>query len=216
MNYPTSLTLQFNGLVVGQLYHWVPGIHEVSFTCGSATFTQASYFAATADTATVTGTAAGAQYTGALTNNTQSAFVPEKFVILNGRVYCRGTDRRLYLYGGADNNTYDNTVVTVVLPYLDDESPALYKQASGVNLAIAGKWTVSVSMDPISGTYSDILTEGSATAPASKQDSSFDTGKIPYSERGTHFSLKAVSSNTSFARAVLSSLIFSYDKADNP
>ena len=69
-NYPGSgaAQLTYTGLQVGGTYSWVPGVQELSLTYNGNTYTQQDVFTVVAGvtTATVTGAANGAAYTGQL------------------------------------------------------------------------------------------------------------------------------------------------------
>jgi len=129
----------------------------------------------------------------------QTTFTPEKFVVYQGQVYCRAGNS-LYRYGGTDNNTYDNAVATVELPWLDAKTPATRKSSKGLNVVMSGAWTLQAGMDPVSGTLNDIF---SGTL------SSFDKGIVPYTDQGTHFKLKAVTTGSTAAK--LASLIYKFE-----
>lgn len=68
-------------------------------------------------------------------------------VNVNDRVYARAGDQ-IYLYGGAGNNVYDNSRVTVELPYLAGGRPGTYKQIKGFDIAASGTWDVKILVDP--------------------------------------------------------------------
>jgi hypothetical protein len=144
-------------------------------------------------------------------------FTPQKFEILNGRVYCRAVEGGLYLYGGANNTTYDNsTIVTVQVPWLDDKRPDHRKQFTAINAVIAGKWTVSLSADPQSNVFTTCIpTRGSATVPNTLTDSTYDLRNFSVPGLiGTHFSIKCVSvPGAATDPAVLSSLTLHYNNA---
>lgn len=211
--YPIGGSVGYTGLVIGQVYKLVFGAHEASFTCGTDTFTASCYFVATATTATLTGTIAQT-VTATLSLVTQTTFTPVKFLSFQGQVYCLTSDNRVIIYGGTDNNTYDTTVATAELPWLDHQTPFNRKTSKGIEVAMAGRWKLYASMDPYSALTQLVYTFGSATAPDVKKDSSFDNNRIAYTARGTHFKLKAVSSNISNQKEVLSSLTFKYDKGE--
>ncbi len=135
-------------------------------------------------------------------NGVQTAFTPEKFVVYQGQVYARAGDN-FFRYGGSDNATYDNCVATVELPWLDAKTPATRKVAKGIDISMSGAWVLSAGMDPTSGLLTTVFTGSSP---------SFDKGKIHYSDQGTHFKLKAVTSGSTAAK--LASLIFKYELGD--
>lgn len=129
-----------------------------------------------------------------------NSFTPEKFVVLNGRLYCRSTPlggvegASLYLYGGANNSTYDKfSPVTFVTPYLDDKRPGQYKTFEGIQAAMEGSWVLSISGDPQSNNYVALPSFGNANSPNELTDSTYDLGSTRIPLKGTHFSVKGVS-----------------------
>lgn len=69
-------------------------------------------------------------------------------VALNDRVYCRAGDT-VYLYGGADNNTYDPlTLVTAGLPFLSGGKPGTFKTVKGMDIASTGQWDCRLLVNP--------------------------------------------------------------------
>ena len=130
-------------------------------------------------------------------------FIPQKFVVKDGRVYARTSDG-LIAYGGTDGNTYENCTLTAETPWLDAKSPATRKTASGIDVACQGTWAISLGMDPISGT----LKSGIYSKASSTNASSFGVGQVPVRMQGTHFKLKMVESSTGYAR--FSSAAFHY------
>lgn len=69
-------------------------------------------------------------------------------VALNDRVYCRAGDT-IYLYGGADNNTYDPlTLVTAGLPFLSGGKPGTFKIVKGMDIASTGSWDCKLLVNP--------------------------------------------------------------------
>jgi hypothetical protein len=142
---------------------------------------------------------AWARYNATYSNaGVQTAFVPQKFVVFNGQVYCRDA-AALYIYGGSNNNTYDNVVCTVESPWLDLKSPGTMKSALGIDVALDGAWTISLGMDLASG----LLQQAYVSS-----DDSFPTGIQPFSANGTHYKWKAITTGSTTAK--LSELIFHY------
>ena len=69
-------------------------------------------------------------------------------VTVNDRVYCRADDV-IYLYGGADNATYDsNTPVTAALGFLTGGKPGHFKQIKGIDISAQGEWNVKLLVNP--------------------------------------------------------------------
>lgn len=121
-------------------------------------------------------------------------FVPDWFAVLNGRLYVRSTAGGHYVYGGANNSTYDKfSPVTFVTPYLDDKRPGQYKTFEGIQAAMEGAWVLSISADPQSNNYVALPSFGNANSPNELTDSTYDLGATRIPLKGTHFSLKGVS-----------------------
>lgn len=66
---------------------------------------------------------------------------------IQDRVYVRQGDV-IKLYGGDDGETYDDSVVRVLLPFLDGGKPATWKSLLYLDIAGSGKWSISVLTDP--------------------------------------------------------------------
>lgn len=153
-----------------------------------------------------------------------TTFAPKKMVVLNGRVYIRGTaggSDYLYLYGDADNTTYDaNTPVTVQLPWLagggKSNLPDTTKQGVGCSAVWQGNWKLQVSFDPQSNTFKTVIpARGSAATPNALTDSTYDLGKYSIPGMfGTHFSFLATSTPAaSKSPAILSSITLRWNDA---
>lgn len=55
----------------------------------------------------------------------------------------------IYLFGGWDNNTYDETVAEVITPFYNANSPTTEKQWQSFDIAAEGTWTVEACSDPL-------------------------------------------------------------------
>lgn len=143
----------------------------------------------------------------------QTTFVPQKFVVLKGRVYCLGTaggNTYIFLYGDTDNNTYDVTPVTGQIPFLDCGSPGTMKGALRVDMLMTGTWTLKGSMNIYtvnpSANFKTLI-------PATASSTTELGGEFGYTDRGTHFSLYFSCADASLAK--LSSMIFHFKKENN-
>ncbi len=68
---------------------------------------------------------------------------------LDGRVWMRGADDQLYLYGGLDGATYGDTYdVIAELPLLDADRPVTFKQFIGFDISCRGQWSVDFGTLP--------------------------------------------------------------------
>lgn len=146
-----------------------------------------------------------------------ATFVPQKFVVYNGQVFCRSDTGGLYSYGGANKRTYDiYSQVTIQTPWLDDGRPGTIKTFTTVDFILSGQWTIKASTNPKQANFGDqIYSGGSATTPDDLADSSYDIGNIVWDANGTHFSILAVSSNTSTTTPVKFSSITAHYNIGN-
>lgn len=135
-------------------------------------------------------------------SNVQVTFTPQKFEIFNGQIYARDTTQ-IYVYGGVDNNQYDNCTLTAILPFVDVKTPGTNKVSQSIDFDITGLWTIYGSMDIATQTYEKI-TQTSV--------SSFDSGAIEWKAEGTHWSVKAVTSSAQ--QATLGSIVWHYQLAE--
>jgi len=69
------------------------------------------------------------------------------FVSMDGRLYARSGDT-IYLYGGDDGATYDDSTVTVELPYIDGRAIATWKTFTGFDVVSEGEWSVYINTEP--------------------------------------------------------------------
>lgn len=201
-------------VVAGSVYKWTPGAHETSLVNGTQTLTAAGYFQAQGTGVVIHGSGATVTYTGLLQLITVTTFTPQKFVVFNGQVYVRCTNGEFLIYGGTNNNTYDGSVVTATLPWLDDKHPKLMKLSQGIDVAAEGYWHVSVSPDP--ATNNPVAVWDTPSPGGSElTDSSYDLLRIGYSQKGTHFMIKLTSDATWNQIAVISEVLLHYNKGEN-
>jgi hypothetical protein len=132
-----------------------------------------------------------------------TAFIPKKFVVKDGRIYARTTNG-LVAYGGSTGSEYDACGMTIETPWMDSKTPGTRKHSTGVDVSCQGNWTVSVGMDPYTGTLKQAYTRDN-----SSDASSFGLGQIPYRDQGTHFKFKMVEAGTTYAR--FSALVFHFE-----
>jgi len=210
-NYVASLNSAT--VVAGSIYKWTPGAHEVSLVNGTQTLTVAGYFKAQGTSVVLHGTAPTATYTGLLQLVTTTTFTPVKFVVFNGGVYVLGSNREVFLYGGASNNVYDASVVTIQTPWLDNKAPKMMKMVQAVDAALSGSWLISMSADPTSGTFLNAFTSVSPTG-SELTDSTYDLRRIGWSQRGTHLSMLLTSDPTWAQAASVSEIQIHYGIAE--
>lgn len=137
-------------------------------------------------------------------SNNQQAFIPSKFVVYNGTVYCRGNDTisgndYLFTYGGG----YDNCIATVQIPWLSAKTPTIQKKFNSLDLAVTGSWSVSFGCDPTSGALTTVATISNPT---------FDISHVGLAGWGTHFSVKAVT--TGSTAALIGNMSIEYSAAN--
>jgi hypothetical protein len=111
----------------------------------------------------------------------QPGFITEYATTLNNRIYLR-TGNDIYLYGGDSNAQYDNSMLEVVLPYLDGSKPATSKTFHGVDAAAVGEWHIEAGTDPEQPETRDEI--------GILINSSFRLGKIAFNGEGTHMGLR--------------------------
>jgi hypothetical protein len=81
-------------------------------------------------------------------------FTVKHFAKVGDRIYVRGTEDGtdfLYLYGGADNNTYpgiDEDVCLIELPFFSASNPAAFKELLGFDIIGINSWKVEILPDP--------------------------------------------------------------------
>lgn len=158
-------------------------------------------------------------------STTQVAMTVEKFITFNGALYGRGTEsgtgsaidavivydpsliqRTAYLAA------FDNCTVTIATPWMSGKTPGTNKVGRSVDVASAGKWTISASMDPKGATMDQTSSIGSTTNPVTTQDSTFDVQSFSFQATGTHFRLLATC--TAAIQATLSSFVFHFKEAN--
>ena len=147
------------------------------------------------------------------TDSNGNTFVPIKFVIFQGQVYFVGTQgglNYLYSFGGANNNTYDNTLVTVETPWHDFGAPQVRKEVTGLDWATTGSWQFFLSMDYYGYVNNNGQLKQVTTNPNSNV--SFQLGTYGISTDGFHLKLRATT--VAPQRAVLSSMLVAYSGLD--
>lgn len=114
------------------------------------------------------------------------------FALLAGRVYARCADGLLYLLGGSDNETYDETQAEVITPFMDARQPATHKQITGIDLGIEGEWEVDIALDPANpDAYERVARIDQPT---------FAMEDIPVNGISSHFKLRLRSTGAGYAR----------------
>lgn len=116
---------------------------------------------------------------------------------------CRAGDK-IYSLGGELNDEYDDSVVTIQLPFLDAKNPASDKMWTGLDAVCTGDWEISTGSDP-----TDInIYETAATI----NKPTYGMGRVGLSSTSTHIALRMV--NTSSGAATLGNIAVHYDLID--
>lgn len=131
-------------------------------------------------------------------DGTQTAFVPQKFLVKNGAVYARTSTGLIAVSG------YDACGVTMELPWLSARNPLLKKTCQSIDVGCQGSWVVSVASDPATGTYRPVYTKSDAD-----NASSWNRDTVPFQARGAHFRVKMVENGSGYAR--FSSVAVNYE-----
>jgi len=121
----------------------------------------------------------------------EPGFAVEAWGIVGRKLYCRA-DNQLYLFGGDDGATYDNSTVTVQLPYLDASSPATKKSFYGLDIACEGQWTIETCTDP------NDLTKRQTVATV--YETTYDLGHATLQEYGTTLAFRLTNNLTGPAK----------------
>ena len=65
------------------------------------------------------------------------------------KAWVRGSDNRLYLFGGDSGEEYDDDIdVAIGLPFTTAKKPGTFKQWLGMDMAAAGSWNCQLLIDP--------------------------------------------------------------------
>lgn len=141
-------------------------------------------------------------------NGNGQTFTPQKMVIFQGQVYVLAQSQAgatvVLLYGGTNNNTYDQTVAQVETPWLDARSPGTVKTARGIDAGLSGSWTFGFGVD-----YID---ESTTSDPTVYTQPTYDYKRIGVSGQGTHFRITA--SSVGSGPCVLGTLLIHYEPGD--
>lgn len=108
---------------------------------------------------------------------------PTDFASLENRIFARGADNRLYLYGGEDGVTYGNDYdCTVELALLDAKRPATHKMIEGLDVDCEGSWEVYFGSDPANPSFRELV--------ATVNRTSYGVETLGLRGYGTHFSYR--------------------------
>lgn len=175
-------------VTAGTVYTWVPGAHEVSLSNGTESYAVGAgtvTFIAQGATVTVNGIPLQT-YTGSL--RAHVTFTPEKFEVLDGQVYVRATNGKIYRYYG-----YDASVCSWETPWQDGRTPATRKPVSGIDAGMEGAWVVKLGLDWKAGS-------ASLREVYRNTDSSFQLGKISARGIGEFYKVRGETTGAAYAR----------------
>ena len=135
----------------------------------------------------------------------QPQFVVDWIVTGDDQVGLRGTDNKLYTYGGLGTAVYDTSKVTVRFPYLHLNEPSMFKTFHGLDITAEGRWNIYMGLDPKNVATRDLI--------ATVQDSTFDKGRISLQGHGTHFGLTF--ENEAAGPATMANAVMQFLKAED-
>lgn len=108
-------------------------------------------------------------------------FAPTDFAALDNKLYARGDDGMLYIYGGTSGENYGSDYECVVeLSLLDAGKPATMKTVHGLDLACVGEWAVRFGTDPANPDTRELV--------ATVDRTTYGFERIGMQGYGTHFS----------------------------
>ena len=77
----------------------------------------------------------------------EPGFTVDKWAYDGTQILAR-SGNKLYSLGGANGTTYDNSTVTVQMPFLDAGRPATFKDFQSMDITCENTWSVSIATDP--------------------------------------------------------------------
>lgn len=134
----------------------------------------------------------------------EPGFAVTDWAIIGRRLYCRGDDGKLYLLGGENGTTYDETQVVAFLPYLDAKQPATKKMFSGLDMASEGVWKVEIASNPVDQTALQTV--------AYVEETTFDKGDAAFQATSTHMAIRLTSQGAGYAK--LGALVVHFEGGD--
>ena len=122
----------------------------------------------------------------------EPGFTVTAWAIIGRRLYCRGDDSKLYLLGGLDGTTYDDTEVVAYLPYISASKPATNKAFTGLDMACEGTWKVEIATNP-----NDL---DATQTVAYVEETTMGKGHVSFQARSTHMAVRLTSQTTGYAK----------------
>lgn len=140
-------------------------------------------------------------------------FTVQHAVTCGGRIFFRDTANGLWIYGGANNVTYDNCGVEIRLPYLDAKKPGHKKLFRAFDLTASGTWRVAVSYDFNNPDAEDTIGTFAPVEPAtSTSAATWNAGASEMQGYDSHISLRFYNNDAN--PASISNCAIHYDMAE--
>jgi hypothetical protein len=136
----------------------------------------------------------------------EPGFTVSNMCVDSGKLYIRSTDNKIYLYGGTDGNTYDSSIVTVELPYLDGTKPASQKHLQGIDMTSDGTWEFYAGTDTYNPEVRDFI--------ATISSPTMQMGRIPAYGIGTHIGIKLIGIGSGYCRVANIIVHYELNEAD--
>lgn len=134
----------------------------------------------------------------------EPGFAVTSWAIIGRRLYCRGDDGKMYLLGGENGTTYDDTPVVAYLPYVDAQQPATKKTFTGLDMASEGVWQVEIASNPVD--------QDALQTVAYVEETTFDKGNAAFQVTSTHLAIKLTSHGDGYAK--LGAMVIHFEGGD--
>jgi hypothetical protein len=134
----------------------------------------------------------------------EPGFVVSDWAIIGRKLYCRSADGKMYLLGGTNGTTYDDTEVEAFIPYVSANTPATNKLFHAIDMACEGLWRVEIATDPIDTTARQEV--------ARVEETTYAKGSVSFSARSTHLALRMTSLNDGYSK--IGSVVVHYQGGD--
>jgi hypothetical protein len=108
-------------------------------------------------------------------------FEVQEFALVQNRVFARGPDNTLYLYGGPTLSEYDSCKVTVRTPHLAIDSPTTTKRIKSLDVMCEGNWSLAAGMMPNRLDAFELI--------ANLADNTYGEKSIPFAGAGSHLAV---------------------------
>ena len=108
-------------------------------------------------------------------------FEVQEFALVQNRVFARGPDNTIYLYGGPALNDYDSCKVTVRTPHLPIDSPTTTKRVKSLDVMCEGNWSLACGMLTNNLDAFELV--------ANLADNTYGEKSIPFAGVGSHLAV---------------------------